>query len=207
MVQESPRLRTSPAPGLPCYCTTGRRGPPIGTIFPSMTKKKGWCSAGSKKRKCRCSGGIGWTLAAPLGHVIPKLGGVAVRSALSPAWTGFRRFKVRVDAACATATLYHTNLMGARRRHGWQDPNPKPAVTIPAPQWPPARVTEERNLLRAMSTPHMGHSSPASVFMRSLWPAHKDVCSVLLGKPSTQPHLHLYFAVVACIANKSFAFY
>ena len=25
----SPCLRTSPSPGLPCYCTTGRRGPPI----------------------------------------------------------------------------------------------------------------------------------------------------------------------------------
>ena len=125
MVQESPRLRTSPAPGLPCYCTTGRRGPPIGTIFPSMTKKKGWCSAGSKKRRCRCSGGIGWTLAAPLGHVIPKLGGVAVRSALSPAWTGFRRFKVRVADACAPATLCHTNLMRARRRHGRARPEPQ----------------------------------------------------------------------------------
>ena len=76
--------------------------------------------------------GPGRNLVAPLVHVIPKLGGVAVRSALLPAWTGLGRFKVGVADACAPATPDHTNLMRARLRHGRARPEPQTRSHYPS---------------------------------------------------------------------------
>ena len=134
----------------------GHRRSVLAVVGHKVKGKGGGEKTGGKKRRCRCCGGSGWDPGEPLGHVIPGLAGAARRSALFPAWTGVRPFKGSAVSTFAPTALHRTSLTRARRRHGRTGPQDPRPVTIPAPQRPPARVTEGRGSLRA----HLRNAAP-----------------------------------------------